>query len=78
MAVTHLVPNTYGPRTFGPQFIGPSGQTVPNQFSPHGQMVPKNLVPMDKWSLEYSFHPGAHSVRFWEFLSEIFFSSEKQ
>ena len=23
-----------------PQFIGPSGQKVPNQFSPHGEMVP--------------------------------------
>ena len=29
----------------GPQLIGPSGQTVPNQFGPHGQMVSKNLVP---------------------------------
>ena len=45
---------------------------VPNQFSPHGQMVPKNsvpvdkwsptnLVPMDKWSLEYSFRPGGQA-----------------
>ena len=25
--------------TFGPQLIGPSGQTVPNQFGPPGQMV---------------------------------------
>ena len=49
-AVTHLVPNAYGPWTFGPQLIGISGQTVPNKFSPHGQMVPKNWVPMDKWS----------------------------
>ena len=41
LAVTHLVPNADG----SPQLIGTSGQTVPNQFSPHGQMVHKNLVP---------------------------------
>jgi len=52
-AVTHLVPNAYGPRT-----SCPSGQTVLNQLGPHGQMVPKNLVPVDKWSLEYSVCPG--------------------
>ena len=28
-AVTHLVPNTYGPRTFGPRTFGPP-QLVPN------------------------------------------------
>ena len=79
MAVIHLVPNSYGPRTFGsPQWvlnyiIVPSGQTVPNQFGPHGQMVPKNLVlmdkwpltilvPLDKWSLEYSVGLGGQAV----------------
>ena len=35
-------PDIWSP-TIGPQLIGPSGQTVPNQFSPHGQMVPKNV-----------------------------------
>ena len=42
-AVTHLVPNAYGPWIFGSPQLVPSGQTVPNQFSPHGQMVPKNV-----------------------------------
>ena len=58
---THVMGcDTFGPKpiwtmdiwspTIGPQLIGPYGQTVPNQFSPDGQMVPKNSVPMDKWS----------------------------
>ena len=42
-------PDIWSP-TIGPQLIGPAGQTVLNQFSPHGEMLPKNLVPMDKWS----------------------------
>ena len=66
-AAKHLVPNAYGPRTFGPphlvpRLIGPSGQTVTNQFSPHGQTVPENSVPMDKWSLEYSVCPRGQAV----------------
>ena len=32
--------------------IPTSGEMVPNQFSPHGQVVPKNSVPLDKWSLD--------------------------
>ena len=62
-AVTHLVPKAYGHWTFGPK------QWVPNQFSPHGQMVPMilvhmdkwsqtNLVPLDKWSLNILFVQG--------------------
>ena len=40
-------PDIWSP-TMGPQLIGPlySVQTVPNQFGPHGQTVPKNLVPL--------------------------------
>ena len=37
-------PDIWSP-TIGPLLIGPSGQMVANQFSPHGQMVPKNSVP---------------------------------
>ena len=45
-------PQLVGPQSIGPGLIGPSGQTVPNQFSPHRQMVTKISVPMDKiiWS----------------------------
>ena len=32
------------------QLIDSSEDTVHNQFGPHGEMVPKNLVIMDKWS----------------------------
>ena len=39
-------PSIWSP-TIGPQLIGPSGQMVPNQFNPHGQLVPKNLVSLD-------------------------------
>ena len=46
MVCRHLVPHN----AMSPQLIGPSWQTVPNQFGPHGQVVPKNPVPMDKWS----------------------------
>ena len=51
-AVTHSVPNTYGPQTFGHPPLVPNWLVPldPNQFCPHGQMVPINLVPMDKWS----------------------------
>ena len=44
LAVTHLVPNTYGPRTFGPQ------QLVPNWLVPLDKWSPTNSVPMNKWS----------------------------
>ena len=44
-------PDIWSPR-IGPQLIGPSGEKVPNQFNPCGQMVPKNLIPLDKWSLK--------------------------
>ena len=40
-------PDIWSPK-IGPQLIGPSGQMVPNQFCPHGQMVLKILVPLDK------------------------------
>ena len=64
-AVTNLVPkhiwspDIWSP-TIGPKFIGlsPSGQTVPNQFCPHEQMVPKNSVAMDKWSPTNLVPPG--------------------
>ena len=69
--MTHLVPNTYGPRTFGPHLIGPSGQTVPNQFCPYGQMVPQNLVPLDKWSLKYYICPGAPAVMILKYGDQI-------
>ena len=46
---------------------------LPNQFGPHGQMVPQNWVPMDKWSttnlvsmnklsLDYSVFPGGQAA----------------
>ena len=50
-----------------------SGQAVPNQFGLHGQMVlmdkwsPTNLVPLDKWSLEYSVCPGGQAVGIWKY-----------
>ena len=47
--------DTFGPKRIwssdiwspkiGPQLIGPSEQTFPNQFSPHGPIVPKNRSP---------------------------------
>ena len=51
----------------------PLDKQSPNQFGPHGQMVlkisvpmdkwsPTNLVPLDKWSLEYSICPGGQAV----------------
>ena len=52
---THLisglpVPHFLSSWTNNPHKIDPPGQTVPIKFGPHGQMVPKNLVPLDKWS----------------------------
>ena len=66
----------------GPQLIGPSKQPVSNQFSPNGHMVPKilvpmdkwsttNLVPLDKWSLEYSVCPGGQAVMIWRYEDQI-------
>ena len=43
-AVTHLVPNAFGPRTFGPP------QLVPNWLVPLDKRSPTNSVPMEKWS----------------------------
>ena len=43
-AVTHLVPNAFGPRTFGPP------QLVPNWLVPLDKRSPTNSVPMNKWS----------------------------
>ena len=43
-AVTHLIPNTYGPQTYG------SPHLVPNWLVPLNKQSPTNSVPMDKWS----------------------------
>ena len=70
-ALTYLVPNAYGSRTFGPRQLAPIDWS-PWTNSPPGQTVPKNLVPMDKWSpiilvhldkwsLEYSICPGVQA-----------------
>ena len=78
---TQMVPDIWSP-TIGPQLIGPSGQRVPNQFGLHGQMVPKNsvpihkwsstnLVPLDRWSLEYSVSPRGQAVGIWKFGDQI-------
>ena len=48
LAVTHLVPNTYGPRTFGPQQLVPNW-LVPNWLVPLDKRSSTNSVPMDKW-----------------------------
>ena len=73
-AATHLIPTLpvpefLSPWTNDPHKIDPPGQTVPIKFGPHGQMVPKNsvsmdkcfltnLVPIDQWSPWRSFVQG--------------------
>ena len=56
----------------GPQLIGHPGQTVPYQFSCHGQMVPKDSVLMDKLSLEYSICPGRQAMGIRKYGDQIF------
>ena len=51
--------------------IPTSGEMVPNQFSPHGQVVPKNSVPLDKWSLEYSICPKGQTVVIRKYRDQI-------
>ena len=42
---THLFPRFRFPWTKDSHSIDPPGQMVPIKFGPHGQMVPKTLVP---------------------------------
>ena len=50
-----------------PHKIDPPRPIVPIKFGPHGQMVPKSLVPLDKWSLTnlVPIFPDPHSMFPW-------------
>ena len=62
--MTHLVPNAYDPWIFGPPPLVPLYKRSPTNSVPntHGQMVPKNSIPLAKWSLEYFVCPGGQAM----------------
>ena len=78
MVPWHLVPHNWSPIdwslwTNSSQPIRSPWTNGLQKFGPHGQMVPKNLIPMDKWSLtnlvplynwslEYSVCPRGQAV----------------
>ena len=44
---------------------------VPKNSVPMDKWSPTNLVPMDKWSLEYSVCPGGQAVMIWKYGDQI-------
>ena len=88
MVLGHLVPHNWFTIFWslwakGPQPILSPWTNGPRKFYPHGQMVsknsvpmdkwsPTNLVPLDKWSLEYSVCPGRQALEIGEYGGQIF------
>ena len=76
MVPGHLVPHNWSPIDWSlwinsPQPIQSPWTNGPPKFGPHGQMVPTNLVLLDKWSLEYSIGPGGQAVGIWKYGDQI-------
>ena len=74
---THLIPGLLVPHFLSPwtndlHKFDPPGQTVPIKFGAHEQMVPQNLVPLDKLSPInlVPIFPDPHSLSLWTY--EIF------
>ena len=76
MVPGHLVPHNGSPINWSPC------TNSPQPIQSHGQMVPKNLVPMDKrsptnpvrldkHSLKYSICPGGQAVGIWKYKDRI-------
>ena len=62
VAVTHLVPNPYGPPQLVPNWLVPMDKWSPTNSVSMDKWSPTNLVPLDKWSLEYYICPGGQAV----------------